>query len=467
MERKESLSKSKEERKYENEVLFTKNDYEENIFNFSVDFHEIKLDLNFKNSRDNNSSSNSPKSNINPILIGGNTNIKNSNNNIENPDRINKPELINNFQNNIYMDNKNNNKSINKINDNYINNNQIINIHPIRNQFYENLDNRRNFINAREINKKQYFQIKERIKYFVHNINIILNLLSNYRGSVFLQKSLLNMNSIEISILFRTIYPYICKIMCLDFGNYFIQKLIKYLNIQEKLSIYQIIEKDFLNIATDRRGTHSIQALIDSIQNPLEHFYLYKLLSKNMLLLFNNENGYHIMMKLIMETNENQRNILNFFFVTNIDKIIINPYGAYCGNKFLIYNSNLELRALLIDNIKNNIKKLIFNKYSSCFILLSIKKFGINSFEFIIEEINNNLVFLSLHPISNLLVCRIFNYLKEIEYNKLNSIIWIIFENDKLVKDLISNQNGNILLKKIMECCDNTQRIHIKAKLNI
>ena len=253
--------------------------------------------------------------------------------------------------------------------------------------------------------------------------------------------------------------------MCLDFGNYFIQKLIKKLNVQQRLDIYQNIENNFLDIATNKSGTHSIQALIDSIQNPIEHLYFERLLNKNMLLLFKNENGYHIIMKIILEVNENQRNNLNLFFIYNVEKIITNPYGAYCGTKFILYNSNLNLRVLLINNIKNNIKNLLFNKHSCLFIMLAIKKFGIDNFQFIIDEIKNNLSFLSLHPISNLFVTRLFKYLKSIEYNNITSIIWNIYRNDNLIKGLCSSKNGTILLKKIIEYSNSSQKRYIKDKI--
>ena len=245
------------------------------------------------------------------------------------------------------------------------------------------------------------------INSIIRKIDIILNLLSNFKGSIYLQKVLFYLDEKEISILFSTIYLYINNIMCLEYGNYFIQKLIQKLDVKQKLIIYQIIEKDFLIIATNKSGTHSIQSLRDSTQTPLEQIYLDKLLNNNMLSLFNNENGYHIIMKIILERPENQRNNINLFLVTNIEKIAIDPYGSYCVCKFIINNSNLNLRLLLIQNIQNNIKILIFNKNSCSVLMLAIKKFGINNFDFILHEIEDNLAFLSLHTITISLVFRI------------------------------------------------------------
>jgi hypothetical protein len=308
---------------------------------------------------------------------------------------------------------------------------------------------------------------KEQIDLIICDISIILNCLSNYKGSIFLQNALLFIDDKELTILLNTISSYLARIMCMEYGNYFIQKLIKKLNVQQRINIYQIIENEFLFISINKSGTHVIQALIDSIQTPLEKMVLDKLLNKDLLLLFNNENGYHIIMKIILDIPENQRNNINLFIVANLEKIIINPYGAYCISKFIINNSNLNLRSLIINNIHNNIKNLIFNKNSCSVLMLAIKKFGINSLEFIINEIENNLSFLSLHPVSNILVIKILNYLKNTKYYKLNSIIWNIYRNDNLIKTLISHKNGNKILKKIMEYSNNTQKKYIKAKLNI
>ena len=227
--------------------------------------------------------------------------------------------------------------------------NEIIN----KNAF--NIDNCNDGIIPKKLNKNQ-------IQLIIHNIDIILSFLTNFKGSIFLQNFLLMIDKVDIAILINTIFPHISKIMCLNYGNYFFQKLIKKLDVQQKLMIYQIIENNFLEIATDKSGTHSIQSLIEAIETPLENLYLQKLLNQNMLLLINNENGYHIIMKLLLEIPENQRNNLNLFLLTNLDKIITCRYGAYCTSKFIINNSNMNLRFLLINNIKNNLKLFIFNK---------------------------------------------------------------------------------------------------------
>ena len=381
-----------------------------------------------------------------------------------------KNTVINNINNYSYIQNS----PINIININQASNlNNIISNDEIKNRINENNFPMKNTIRSlSNINNNtnlvpKYIKYKEQILLLIYNIDIIFSLLKNIKGSIYLQNSLMNLNNQEISILFQTIYPYIGKMMCLEYGNYFIQKLIKILNVQQRLRIYQAIDNNFLNIATNKSGTHSIQTLIETIETPLEHYFLVKLLTKDMLLLFTNVNGYHIIMKIILEKNENQRYNINLFLIANIEKILINPYGAYCAHKFIINNYDLNLRELLIKNIQNNLKNLIFNKNSCSVLLIAIKKFGINNFQFILSEIQNNLSFLSLHPISNSFIIKVIIYLKTNNYNKLISIMWNIFRNDNLIKLIYSHKNGNKLLKKLIEYGNNTQRKYIKAKLNL
>ena len=446
-----------------------------NSSNYSIDINKNRLEQNTEDIKNEKGFLDYQNNfTINQSL--GQTNIDTKNSSINlinkgNSNYLNKYNIINKYFKNIY--NEKQNEQINTINnENNILFSQFKNLNNenSENNFYFDFQNK---INNNEVNskinsnylQKKYIKNKDLKRKITLNINIILNSPSNHKGSIFLQKALLNMNFTEIALLFKIIYPNICTIMCLEFGNYFMQKLIKYLNVQQRIDIYQMINNNFLDIATNKSGTHSIQALFDAIQNPIEQFYFDKLLFKDLLLLFNNENGYHIIMKIILQVNESQRSNLNAFFISNIEKIITNQYGAYCGTKFILFNSNLNLRILLINKIRDNMKMFIFNKYSCSVIILAIKKFGIDNFQFIIDEIKNNLSFLSLHPASYLFVCRVFEYLKYIEYSNINSILWNIYRNDNLIKGLCSNKSGNLLLKKLMEYSNGTQKKFIKNKI--
>lgn len=123
------------------------------------------------------------------------------------------------------------------------------------------------------------------------------------------------MNDNEISYLLLNILPLINDIKCLEYGNFFFQKLIKRLNIKQRIQIYQIIEPNFSSIASNKSGTHSIQSLIDEIRTLFEQYELDKLLNNNMQILFKDKNAYYIIMKIIIERPENKRNNINIYII--------------------------------------------------------------------------------------------------------------------------------------------------------
>ena len=393
-----------------------------------------------------------------------------SDNSLDNNKDINITKNINNIniiQNNLIINNNisNNNIIITNNNKNYYINKEDS---KVNDDIISNASNKRYLGNIVNPNSNKNLNISFRnCKYvLLNNVNILLNHLNSNKGSILAQKLLDEYDNKEIDIFFNIIIHYISGIMCLEYGNYFIQKLIKKLNFQQRLKIYQIIEPHFLEIATNKSGTHSIQSLIDCINTPIELLFLDKLLSKNMLLLFLDENGYHIMMKVILDIPEDKRNNLNLFLILNLDKIIINYNGSFCVNKFINKNKDLKLRALLIQNIQNNINNYITNKNSCKILFLILEKFGINYGLFIIKYIQNNLAILSIHPISMNFILKTLNYLKNNSSFELGILIWSVYKNNILLKFLLSNENGIKLLKLMINLSDDEQKKYIFMKIN-
>jgi hypothetical protein len=399
---------------------------------------------------------------------------------------FNKTEQENNKKENNRK-NKNINTIINNINtnnninfhNNLINNNSNINFNNHSNIIVNHLNIFFNFNNKNEIGEHNLFvnnsnckyikkncndnnDINKKINLINYNIDKFLKDLKCYKGSILSQSLIDSINDEkDLSIFFNKIIPHICKIMCLDYGNYFFQKLIRKLNIQQKLNIYQIIEPEFLAIATNKCGTHSIQSLIDVIQSQNELLALNKLITQNMLLLFTDDNAYHIMMKIILDFPEEKRNILNLYLVMNVEKIIINVNGAFCINKFIINNKNLKLRKILVDNLQNNIKKIVFNKFSCINLLLILQTFGVLWGNFIIKEIQENFVVLSDNSVSNVFIIKVLEYLYDNNIFVLKLLIWSLLKNIVLINYLISNKNKKKLLELIIEYSDNDQKKYL------
>ena len=397
-------------------------------------------------------------------------NINNINCQINDNDRILFPKKKgNNYTSYNCIDNNINNINIfnnfSRINDVSINNVNIIQNDLTQNQMNsKNPKSKQGDIHV--ISKEKKISLEDFIKY-INNIQMpIIEFVCNSKGAIELQK-MLEKSGLDIKMyLIQTLKREgLTIIMKNVHGNYFFQKLIKKLNIQQKLSIYQIIEPEFLVIATNKCGTHSIQSLMDLIETQFEYLALNKLISKNMLLLFTDDNAYHIMMKMILDFPEEKRNILNRYLVSNIEKIIINCNGAFCVNKFITNNKNLILRKLLVENLKKNMKKLIFNKFSCINLLLVLQTFGLEWGSFVIKEIETNFIVLSENPISNVFISKVLEYLKNNNMTILKLLIWSLYKNIVLINYLISNKNHKKLLNQIIEYSDNEQKNYLLIML--
>ena len=245
--------------------------------------------------------------------------------------------------------------------------------------------------------------------------------------------------------------------MCLEYGNYFFQKLLRKLNFQQRLTIYKLIEPNFYDIAGNEFGTHSIQSLINNIQSEYEIIALNNLISKDMYFLFVDKNGYHIIMKIILDFPENQRNVLNLFLIMNVEKIIVKNNGAFCIKMFIMNNRDLNLRALFINNIKKHIKNLIFNKHSCIILLLILETFGITWGNFIIEEIKENFGVLSESPVSNIFIFKVLLFLKNNNSYVLNVLLWSLYKNNVLMNKLISNKSNHNLINQLIYLSNDEQ----------
>ena len=416
------------------------------VNNINSNFNKIYCNYNFLN---NNSNINYDKNNnitINNVIFFNFNNISHNNDYVNNKNKTNECKNNNKcFGNSREEANSTSFQSIDDDNKN--------NIDKTNNK---NMKNNCNIIT----------QKKNKIN-LLSNINLLLDNLKTFKGSIVSQEFIDNINDAkECSILFNNIIPHICTIMCLEYGNYFFQKFLKKLNLEQKLIIYQNIEPHFFNIATNQFGTHSIQSLIKNIESQYELLALNKLISKNMYFLFINNNSYHIMMKIILDFPEEQRNLINLYIVMNANKIIINCNGAFCINKFIINNKDLKLRTLLIQNLKNNIKQLIFNKFCCINLLLILEKFGIDWGSFIIKETQDNFVSLCEHPVSNLFINKVLLFLNNNYLFELKVFLWSLYNNFLLIKNLISNKNNNNIIKQLISLSDDEQKKFLLLLLN-
>ena len=219
------------------------------------------------------------------------------------------------------------------------------------------------------------------------DLHIFLINVKTHQGSMTYQYLLNTYSPQEINTLLSQISPFLIDIMCSEYGNYFFQRLVHKLNLNQRQHVIGLIAKHFIPICANKSGTYSIQALISAIKTQQEEDILRLLIGRNLVFLFTNENAHHIIQKIIIDYPEEKRTYINQCIFDNIDKICINEYGSLCVVKFINFNTNLLIRVELIKSINIKFFNMLTNKYGCNIILYMMEKFGNGYSGFVFCEI--------------------------------------------------------------------------------
>ena len=184
--------------------------------------------------------------------------------------------------------------------------------------------------------------------------HIFLINVKTHQGSMAYQYLLNTYTPSDIASLFRQISPFLIDIMCSEYGNYFFQRLVAKIGLEQRLQVLKLISGNFIQICTHKSGTYSIQAMVSAIKTQKEEDMLRLLLGRNLVFLFTNENGHHVIQKISIDYPEERRTYINQCVFDYIDKICINEFGSLCVIKFINFNMNLLLRVELIKAINKN-----------------------------------------------------------------------------------------------------------------
>ncbi|EER11076.1 hypothetical protein Pmar_PMAR020055 [Perkinsus marinus ATCC 50983] len=84
-----------------------------------------------------------------------------------------------------------------------------------------------------------------------------------------------------IDAIIHEIQPVLSRIMCDTYANYMCQQLFQVSSASQRIALLRNVLENIVYISQDRRGTHSLQALIACMQTPQEHALLAETLHGN------------------------------------------------------------------------------------------------------------------------------------------------------------------------------------------
>lgn len=291
-----------------------------------------------------------------------------------------------------------------------------------------------------------------------HQSNPKISLLT-YEGSQKYQKNFRFNSQDSISALLMSIKNTIPEIMCNAYGNYFLQKVIKYSTNSHRIFILSSIKNAFITICENNFGTHCIQTLISCI-NSVEEEKIIKMCIKDYLLrLSTNQNSLQIIVKLLSNIQNHKRKYLFKFLLSNFGVLSRNLNGAIVVKKFISEVTDPLTIDVILNMIELDIISLCKDKYANYVVQFAIEKFGYNRSEKIINSIISNLLVLSVEKYSSNVIDKIMIMIKENEKQKFSNICFVLMTSQDKFYSMTSTKFGQyVLINMIKELDPNVKQ---------
>ena len=436
-----------------NQILFNSNSNLQNSQNFNINNSHLNPNNYINNSDINAQIQNKLNDHLVNILLNHKLN-----------------QQINQQLNQVFKNNPNNTNHYPKNNNNYnsrINNN---NNNNINNKNNNNRNKNNGYKNGSQINEKDLSdtQLDHLFNQFSNSpkggcplMNIInkkgvsffLNLAKTMKGSKYLQNVLYTNppKQQEVDFITKIICLNYKEIMCDNYGNYFLQLFFLHCNQKNRVDILNSLKNDYIKIANDICGNHSLQCLI-SLQSTNEEKEIIKIcIINNLKELCFGINSSHVISKIIKCINESERQYINAFIVNNLKLLCFDPNGI-CIVKEFIYNikSNLYIK-LIITNFEKDMINLTLNQFGNFAIQEAIKFFGYNYCKNIINSLIKNIVKFSISKFSSNVIDFLLEYLSKKEFHKFCISIKKIFLKESNFKEMIKHKFSIYVIENSLE----------------
>ena len=416
------------------------------------------------------------------------------NNNPINTLQYNSPKNINLNKNNINNNNSFNNKPMSLFNKNIHKTSKKLhfkysyqNLNNFNSSFdgkinNDNLNlNTSNIDSSHSIKKKRtsLFQNesnKEKdlrdFKRFCDGLKMPMNeYICNQIGSRIMQKYLKKFPSHIRTLLIAKLSPYIDKLMCDTYGNYFCQKLYKVSELNQRISILNILKNNFITISKNKCGAHAIQSIIGEIQNIQEKNIILEYIQSHELELAYDTEGTHVLQKILTVFEEEVRTDLNKILIDkiNLNSLCQDAKGICVIKKLISGTKDENNKRKIIENIYDNCIEIALSPFGNYIIQLIFEEWDITICSKLIDNCLDNAFILSSQKYSSNIIVRILDLYcneKKEEFDKYKFFEKLknIFFDEKNLLDLFNNRYGRLLLNKICKLIIPEEKDDLKNK---
>ena len=291
--------------------------------------------------------------------------------------------------------------------------------------------------------------------YLINQITVpnFIKLIKTIKGSKYLQNILLTNppKESEIDYITKIICNNYHEIMCDYYGNYFLQKFFHFCSLKNRLDIYNAIKKDYIEIANDICGNHSLQCLISLQDSNEEKKIIQDCVQNHLKNLSFGCNSSHVISKIIDCLNESDRQFINSFIISNLMELCLDPNGICIVKEFILnIKSNFYIK-LIISCFEKETEKLTLNQFGNFVIQESIKVFGYNYCKRIINKLLSNIILFSVSKFSSNVIDFLLEYLSKNEFTIFCKALKKIFLNEDNFKEMIKNKFSIYVIENSLE----------------
>jgi len=286
------------------------------------------------------------------------------------------------------------------------------------------------------------------------HVGELVEFAKTYNGSRILQKFFPKANQNEVGLFIGEIEGHLEELMLDPYANYMFQTLAQSCSADQRYFLLKKISPSMVEIACDRKGTHSLQALVALVSRDVEEHLLRDTLQDHIVELSFDPQGTHLIQKLIVSISMNN---MGFIFEPLVDRFVevANHSFGLCVLKQLITKVEKvpELRRRIIKLLYDNLENLIQNPYGNYALQHALDAFQ-NECNQVFEKTFDRIVQYSNQKFSSNVIekCLV---VSSPEFKK--RFIKELVRNDRIT-ELMKNKYGNFVLLKALKSVDTEDR---------
>ena len=300
--------------------------------------------------------------------------------------------------------------------------------------------------------------------------HLFVQLIKTSKGSRFLQKILASSppSQNDLDVILDIIANNLEDVICDYYGNYFLQKLLPYFSYKHRILLYTHIKPNFILIANDICGNHSLQSLI-MLQNSKEEENIIKECIENDLqTLAVGANSSHVVQKVIKAVKESNRDYINTFIISNLIDLCFDSHGI-CIVKEFIDNTQADFYIKAVVSIfELETSKLTYDQYGNFGIQEIIKVYGYDACKKIISKICEHVVDFSMFKFSSNVVDFVIDYLSKNKMEKFIYEVTKIFCEENHLTEMLKSKYATYVIENCLSLLDNMndeELIEVKNKV--